>query len=272
MKNTDITQLEFKLPVIRHEEGGELICQRQEDGYINATAMCKVAGKRFANWYRLDSTKEFLAELSIDIGIPISTPIMHNSAMTRNRVMALILVRRGGNPNLLGTWVHPDVATYLAMWLSPKFAVKVIKWVNDWMTGKNKPSRLPYHLRRYSLNSDSIPHDYFSVLQEMNLALVRPLEDRGYTLPEGLVPDISEGLMFAKWMREQGVDTKTLPTYPHRYEDGRVVKAKLYPIKYVGAFRIHVFKVWLPTKAYAYFEERDKAALPYINKMLQIAS
>lgn len=30
----------------------------REDGFVNATQMCKACGKGFFNWYRLDATKE----------------------------------------------------------------------------------------------------------------------------------------------------------------------------------------------------------------------
>lgn len=39
------------------------IDQRVNDGYVNATALCKAAGKRINDYLRLDSTKEFLTEL-----------------------------------------------------------------------------------------------------------------------------------------------------------------------------------------------------------------
>ena len=56
---------------ITHEEDDQLIYMRSTDGYVNATAMCKAFGKLGADYYRLSSTKEFVAELSSDMGIPI---------------------------------------------------------------------------------------------------------------------------------------------------------------------------------------------------------
>lgn len=93
--------------------------QRIIDGYINATALSKASGKLIADYLRLTSTKEFLEELSIDVGNPITE---------------LVQVVRGGYPELQGTWVHPYVAINLAQWLSPKFAVQVSRWIYDWMT------------------------------------------------------------------------------------------------------------------------------------------
>jgi hypothetical protein len=48
----------------------------------------------------------------------------------------LVQIKKGGVKNEQGTWVHPQVAIHLAQWLSPTFAVKVSKWVFNWMSGK----------------------------------------------------------------------------------------------------------------------------------------
>ena len=95
--------------LIGHQLGDELISQRPKDGYINATALCKVAGKSFYDYRRLSTSKEFIQELSTETGITVS---------------ALYQTLEGGNqPKSQGIWVHPDVAIHLAQWLSPKFAV-----------------------------------------------------------------------------------------------------------------------------------------------------
>jgi hypothetical protein len=104
--------------------------QRAEDGYLNATAMCKAAGKRFHDYQRLDTTDAFLLALSAETVIPVTR---------------LINSLRGGN-GPQGTWVHPKVAIHLAQWLSPEFAVAVSTWVFDWLSGKTVPVRA--HTRR----------------------------------------------------------------------------------------------------------------------------
>lgn len=248
-------QLKLPLPVayIRHEEDNAIIYQRHEDGYVNATAMCKVAGKRWYDYSRLGVVKEFVSELTADTGIPADL------------LMKKIIT---GENEIRGTWIHPDLAVNLAMWLSPKFAVKVARWVREWVNGKNHKPKLPYHLRRYYMNSESVHPDYFSILQEMTIDFLGKMEMTGYLLPSHLVPDISAGRMFSGWLKKQGVDTDKMPTYMHRYEDGRVFPAKMYPKKYLFAFKQHLNKVWLPKRSYKYFAERDKAALPYLNKLL----
>ena len=254
-------QLSFSLPyIIKHEENGNFIYQRIQDGYVNATAMCKAAGKLIADYSRLKETKEFLNELSIDMGIPIT---------------ALVCSIQGGEPELQGTWVHPQVAINLGQWLSPKFAVKVSKWIFDWMNGKmpTSKSNLPYHLQRYYLNSSNIPLGYFSVLQEMTIMLFGALEMRGYIIPDNIVPDISEGRIFAKFMRDQGINIDEMPTYTHIYADGRKCSGtRLYPNEYLFAFREHVTEVWLPKHAIKYFNERDKTAISYIGEILSLSA
>ncbi|PPT93471.1 DNA-binding protein [Xanthomonas arboricola pv. arracaciae] len=227
---------QLHLTLIQRQVENTWVEQRQVDGYINATSMCQAAGRLFGDYRRNAPTEAFLQELSTDMGIPIS---------------ALIQIVKGGAAQQ-GTWVHPNVATNLAQWLSPKFAVAVAKWVHEWLAGRAnasapKPS-LPHHIQRYLANRDQVPYTDFSILNEMVLGLIAPMEALGYTLPDHLVPDISEGRMFAKWMRDRGVDTNALPTYKHRYADGRVVDAKLYPIGYLHEFRMHFHEVWLPAK------------------------
>jgi len=246
---------QMSLALIPHVSEGVLISQRVHDGYFNATAACKAAGKQFNDYVRLAATKAFVDELSRDTGIPVSE---------------LIQSVKGGNPAEQGSWIHPDVAVHMGQWLSPKFAVLVTRWVREWMArGKYAGVGMPYHLARYTANSHKIPYTHFSILNEMTLALIAPLENEGYRLPESLIPDISQGKMFAKWLRDtKGIDTDSMPTYPHEYADGRVVQAKMYPVELIEEFRLHFNEVWLPQRSTEYFRERDPKALPYLPKLL----
>lgn len=244
------------LPFIERKHANTLIQQRAKDGYINATAMCVAAGKRWAKYNENLSTVAFVQALEAKTGI---------------RTSELIQSVRGGNPQIQGTWVHPQVAIHLAQWLSPEFAVQVSEWVFEWLSGGPKVvERLPYHLRRYVANMTAIPRTHFSILQELTYGLIAPMEADGYTLPENLVPDISQGQMFCRWLREEkGIEPKDFPDYAHKYEDGRVVQARLYPNELLADFRAHFHDVWIPKRAHKYFEERDPEALPYLPKLLE---
>ena len=235
---------------------GEVVEQRLGDGYVNATAMCKAAGKRLEHYLENESTNAFLAELCSETGIP---------------TLEIIQVIKGGIPERRGTWVHPQVAIHLGQWLSPRFAVQVSKWVFDWMSGGGpKASNLPYYLRRVVANQKNIPEGHFSVLNELAIVLIGPLVSLGYILPEKLWPDISEGLMFAKWLRtEKGINTDDMPTYVHQFEDGRpAVRAKAYPNELWPVFQKHLSGIWLKSRAREYFLERDPKALEYLPKAL----
>jgi hypothetical protein len=104
---------------------------RASDGYINATQLCKAGGKFFANWYQLDSTKAYLKVVSEQTEIPIIPEI--GNPITGNT--CLISIVKGGNDRgAQGSWVHPDVATQLAQWISPLFAFRVSRWVREILT------------------------------------------------------------------------------------------------------------------------------------------
>jgi len=246
--------MQYELALIPHKVENFLINQRAVDGYINATAMCQAVGKKLGHYLENKTTQDYLAELSRDIGIPIS---------------GLVIIIKGGIVDVQGTWVHPEVAIHLGQWCSPKFAVQVSRWVREWSTGKSKPHNIPYHIQRYMANRSEIPHTHFSMLNEMIFALIAPLEAAGYTIPDDMVPDISAGKMFCKWLREEkDIDTDSLPTYRHEFADGRIVYPKLYPNEVLADFRNHFHKVWLPTKAEKYFKERDPKAIEYLPKLL----
>ena len=155
--------------LIEHSVNGAIVPQRPRDGYINATRLCGQADKLFADYNRLARTQEFLRELSLDMGIPISNLVRSVSGR--------------GDRVEQGTWVHPRVAVNLGQWLSPSFDVLVSKWVFDWMSGKVQ-SNMPVHVQRFLLNRAKIPHTHFSMLNEIYLNLLAPLEDYGVIPPD----------------------------------------------------------------------------------------
>ena len=253
-------KLRAQLParlLIEHDIEGEIIPQRPRDGYINATLLCQRAGKTFGHYHESAQTRAFLDELSADIGIPIS---------------ALVQIIKGGNEKLSqGTWVHPRVAIHLGQWLSPAFAVQVSKWVFDWMDGRFH-DYMPEHLKRFLKNKSKIPHDHFSMLNEIYLYFLAPLEDAGIIPPDKIMPDISTGKMFSSFLRKRGIDPNDFPTYQHEFVDKSrpTVLARLYPNEYLAEFRKYFHEVWLPQRSQKYLEEKFPKALPYLPALLQI--
>jgi hypothetical protein len=111
---------EKSVALIHRQANGVEIDQRDDDGYFDATAMCRAYGKQFNDYSRLDQTKDYLAALAADTGIPVT---------------GLVESRRGG-ADRGGSWVHPEVAVDLAQWLSPQFKVRVNRWILEWMRGR----------------------------------------------------------------------------------------------------------------------------------------
>ena len=91
------------------------ITSRPIDHYVNATQLCQAGGKLFKDWFRLESTKELINELSADGGILPSAFVETNKG--------------GNNKSEQGSWIHPDLSISLAQWISPKFSIQVSKWV-----------------------------------------------------------------------------------------------------------------------------------------------
>lgn len=138
---------------------------------------------------------------------------------------------------------------------------------------KSRPplrAKLPYHLTRYLANHDKVPFGYFSILQEITTRLIGPLEFRGYDVPANMMPDVSVGQIFCRWLREtKKIDPSQFKTYDHVFEDGRVVKAKLYPNELLSDFVKHFQEEWIRNRAAKYFQGRDAEALPFIAKLLE---
>jgi hypothetical protein len=92
------------------------------DGLVNATQMCKAAGREWSGYWRLQSTQEFIDELSTVLQIHRTT---------------LVHTVQGGLSGEQGTWVHRRVAVHLANWCSPAFAVWVTEKIERlMMTGR----------------------------------------------------------------------------------------------------------------------------------------
>jgi|GEM_PF-423709 len=218
------------LALIPHDYQGELISLRAGDGYVNATAMCKAAGKEFKHYNENRTTKAFLAELSREVGIPTAELIQSLS---------------GGLPQLQGTWVHPQVAIHLAQWASPKFAVQVTAWVIDWMTGLDPRDRVWQQFEdRVSLVNNSVPDGYFCIFNEIG-AMFATLIIGGANFGTRMILDLSVGLHWARHWKDNGVASRfgarakfdhNFPRYfPQSYSNPQ--KANCYPDAALPEFR-----------------------------------
>ena len=101
------------------EFSGKNIRIRDTDGYVNASDICKVKpGKLPANYFENKTSKKFIKQLSITIGIPI---------------VSLINKINGGKTP--GTWIHPRLAVDFARWVSAELAVKMNGWLSRFISG-----------------------------------------------------------------------------------------------------------------------------------------
>jgi len=117
---------QYSLDLIVHEVDKSIIQQRTHDGYINATQLCKVAGKRWHQYFMPEATGSFIRALSSSLGVDRTE-----------------LVQSEANDEV---WVHPQLALHLAQWLSVDFQVKVTEWVHRWMSGtaaRRQPAVMP---------------------------------------------------------------------------------------------------------------------------------
>lgn len=110
----------------------------REDGYINATELCKAAGKRPADWLRLNQTKELIKEIGL------KTNLFKEQ---------LIQIQQAGNKYNQGTWIHRKLATHIAQWCSVKFAVQISDWIEEWISYKQE-NEIKYLYEIYNLKID----------------------------------------------------------------------------------------------------------------------
>lgn len=235
------------LDLIPHQYQGQIVRLRSRDGYVNATAMCKAAGKFWADYHRLESTKEYVAELSSEVGIPITE---------------LIQSVTGGNPALQGTWVHPQVAIHLAQWASAKFAVRVTQWVYDWMSGLS-PEGDAWQMfqERISLVYDSVPIGYFCIFKETS-DLYATMISNGATMGAKMILDISIGGHWATHWKDNGLagaygDRRSYPhNYPIRYPQAlsNPQTANCYPDAALPEFRRWMREIYIPHKLPSYLK------------------
>ncbi len=149
MQNKDVIETSIKkehidkpLDLIINDQ---VIVYREIDKFINATQLCKAGGKKFNDWFRLDSTKELINELDKNInkfnaGI-LALKKSNKRPETGNPASAIatqnkfIENNKGGNDkNNQNTWIHPDLAIQLAQWISPRFALQVSSWIRTLFT------------------------------------------------------------------------------------------------------------------------------------------
>ncbi|HSA76301.1 MAG TPA: KilA-N domain-containing protein [Nitrosarchaeum sp.] len=106
---------------------GEFEVIMTKDGYVNATKLCNGKGKRFDNWLQNKSSKELINEIN-------SCAPCFQGAQKK----CIVKLMGGKNMEIKGTYVHPDLVPHIASWISPVFALKVSKIVNEYLVQEYK--------------------------------------------------------------------------------------------------------------------------------------
>ena len=101
--------------------GDFTVTMNMTNGYINATKMCADGGKLMKNWIRNDGNKEMVEYFENVDGCSNSSRHIYE---VRNGIKC---------NNINGTYVHPDLIPHIASWVSPAFAYKVSKIVNNFL-------------------------------------------------------------------------------------------------------------------------------------------
>ncbi len=97
----------FKLNI-----NNKMFILRTTDNYFNVSEICKFTNKDFNNWYILESTKQIISELSLQLN-----------------VNSLNLIEKNNND----IWLHPTLTLLLGQWISPHFSVQSCLWLTSFL-------------------------------------------------------------------------------------------------------------------------------------------
>ena len=181
----------------------------------------------------------------------------------------LIFVNEGGIYSLVFQ-SHMEEAKAFKRWVTKEVLPSIRK-----TGGYGRPEQIPDCIKRMRLNYNHVPNTHFSVLNELYQRIYLQFEKVGYVLPDiseigkTLMPDISVGKCFAKFLKDKGYDVwNDCIKYKHHFADGRVVEALAYPLDMLPVFIRYVNEVWLPERASQYLGKRAPKALEYLPKVI----
>lgn len=135
-----------------------------------------------------------------------------------------------------------------------------------WSYGTTKS--LSPMMMRFSLNSkQNSTLWYWSMLNKMVELFALPLEHNWFELPDNIIPDISTGILFNKYIKDKWYNPeKICKTYTHIYPDWREINwVRQYPDSLYPLFTEWFQKEWLKERCAKYIIERtDDHILPYL--------
>ncbi|AAR83571.1 transcriptional regulator [Canarypox virus] len=106
----------------------------KENGFVNATKLCKLGGRNLKHWLENKQSKELVKELeTIDKVWKVKSPGRNSGRV----ILEVGTISKGKHQyEVAGSYVHPDLIPHIASWISPLFAVKVSKIINCYVSGK----------------------------------------------------------------------------------------------------------------------------------------
>lgn len=105
-------------------------------GYINATKLCMLGNKRLGYWQRNESSKELIAYYN-DNGEPCADQHRVQEALYEVKQEDVKGVAKKDQETIVGTYYNKNLIVHLAQWISPAFAFKVSKIVDDYIGYEN---------------------------------------------------------------------------------------------------------------------------------------
>lgn len=190
-----------------------------------------------------------------------------------------------GKESLVGLTDDPNV-TQLSLISEPGMYKLVFKSrkpeaerFSNWVVGEVLPTirktwsygvtrHLSPMMMRFSLNAkQNSTLWYRSMLNKMVELFALPLEHNGFELPDNVIPDISTGILFNKYIKEKWYDpVKICKTYTHIYPDGRKIPGvRQYPDTLYPLFTERFQKERLANRCAKYLTKRtDAVVLPYL--------
>ena len=109
------------------------VLQRTSDGYFDANALLRQwnsagnANLSMSKFLSQEKTKQFLVALAEEESLSANQPIGENQLVIKQRSKT----DKRGHREPDKVWMNPTLFIKFAMWLNPRFEVKVIKFVQD---------------------------------------------------------------------------------------------------------------------------------------------
>ena len=151
------------------------VIMMKKNSYINATKLCSEHNKQLKHWLENKNGKDLIDEVKKDINHSKSSTVAYpavekNGDMnTNNEEIEPIITIKGGNKKLqliTGTYVHPLLIPHIASWISPVFAIKVSKIVNEFLITEYKNKLLEKDKKLMEKENENL-----SLMNKMDLML-----------------------------------------------------------------------------------------------------